>query len=871
MPLLLGLLCLVVYNANLRTIGAGDTLPARYMPLIVWHDGTLALDKSARLVAHGHSTTPPAKRTDGQTAYFEPWAYWMYRTDEGELASLYPVVTPLLVAPLYLPAKLLLDRDGWHQPQVDRAAELMEKLSASLLAALASVLMFLVLRREGFRWALPLAVAFAFGTNAWMISSQALWQQTSGVLLVALALLLTVSKATPARIGLLGFVCVLIAANRPPDALIAAAFGAYVVWRRRRDAGWLVAGAALPMAALLVYNLGFTGHLVGGYAAAESQGKQFFQLDLLGLPGLLVSPTRGLLVFSPFLIFVGVGLAQRLRTPSSRGLAIALSAAVVAQLLLYSQADWRAGVSWGPRWLVDVLPILIWMLAPAPEVLRPRARQVLVATMVIAVGIQAIGAFWYTKTSDERIFAGDPGSMRAAWDPANTPFVAELRHPPATRELRCGARGYIDRIGSTLAGTGAVRELRQDTVLEGWAFACGRTPAQALVLIDGIVVGATDVFTPRPDVDKTWKTSSPTGWRITAATRGLTPGAHVLQLAVRMERKGDIRVIVEEPVTVASPSDDLPGMAARAAKRLRDSQSDEGYWLTTFTQSTRYEAPQKELNTYTTSLLVDVLAPIARKRGLDGAVARARRHLAAQIESTGLVRYHGLPDAPGIGTLGCAITPDSDDTALAWRLTGTGADDPRSERMLRTLGRYREERGLYRTWLAPQDRYECLDPGRDPNPADLVIQTHVYLMLRELDPPAAARLCTALRRVAEDESVYAYYAKAPLVPYLRSAELRELGCRLPLPRARLERPEPGQELWTEAVRLLVEASSTRGDANARRVIDDVLLRLAGDDFALLRKTPPFLYHNDLTATVPRFYWSEDTGYALWLRLYEATR
>jgi len=32
-----------------------------------------------------------------------------------------------------------------------------------------------------------------------------------------------------------------------------------------------------------------------------------------------------------------------------------------------------------------------------------------------------------------------------------------------------------------------------------------------------------------------------------------------------------------------------------------------------------------------------------------------------------------------------------------------------------------------------------------------------------------------------------------------------------------------------------------------------------------------LYHNDLTGTVKRFYWSEDFGYALWLRLYEATR
>jgi hypothetical protein len=871
-------LCLLVYNANLRTIGAGDTLPARYLPLILWHDGTLDLDANARLVAHGHSIAKPSERyspagADGTVTHFEPWAYWMTHTHRGQRASLYPVVTPLLVAPLYLPAALILKKDGWQQPQFDRVAEVMEKLSASLLAAIASVLMFLVLRREGIRWALPLALVFAFGTDTWMISSQALWQHGSGELLVALALLLAVARASPLRLGLLGFVCVLIAANRPPDSLIAGAFLLYALWRDRRDAAWLLAGATLPLAALLYYNLDFIGELAGGYASAKANGKDFFHVDLLGLPGLLVSPARGLLVFCPFFVFLSVGLTQRLRTPRTRGLAVALSVAVAAQLLLYSQADWRAGVSWGPRWLADLLPILVWMIAPAPAALRPRARGVLVAMMVAAVGIQAIGAFWYTKTSDERIFAGGPHSMRAAWDPSNTPFIVELRHSRAPGELQCGARGQTERIGATLLkGDGAVVPLKSGAALEGWAVTCGRTPAQALVLVDGAVVGATQAFVPRLDVDRALHASGPSGWRITADTRGVAPGEHVLQLAVRVEPRSDIRIVREQRVTVAAPpKPDLPALAARAARRLRDDQSRAGYWLTTYTTSTRYEAPRKEMNTYLTSILVDLLEPVARKRGLDDAVARARRHLAAQIESTGLVRYHGLPDGPTIGTLGCVITPDSDDTALAWRIAGKTAGDPRSQRMLRTLARYRNARGLYRAWLAPQDRYQCLDPGRDPDPADLTIQMHVYLMLRELDRPAARHLCMAMQRAPGDPNVWVYYAKAPLVPYLRSAELGQLGCRIPLPTARLARSVLGQALWAELVRRLVTTSGSRPDANARRAIRHLLARLGRDDFALLRRTPPLLYHNDLTATVPRFYWSEDAGYALWLRLYEAAK
>jgi hypothetical protein len=277
------------------------------------------------------------------------------------------------------------------------------------------------------------------------------------------------------------------------------------------------------------------------------------------------------------------------------------------------------------------------------------------------------------------------------------------------------------------------------------------------------------------------------------------------------------------------------------------------------------------MNTYLTALLVDVLAPVARRQNLDGAVARARRHLGAQIERTGLVRYHGLPDGPTIGVLGCVITPDADDTALAWRIARKGAGAPQLPRMLRTLARYRTARGLIRTWLAPLAKYQCLDPGRDPNPTDLTIQMHVYLMLRKLDPPAARNLCEAIRRAAGDDDVQVYYAKTPLVPYLRSAELARLGCRSPLPRARLARPAPGQEPWADLVRRLVATSASRPDAKARRAIDDLLMRLGRNEFALLRRTPPLLYHNDQTATVSRFYWSEDAGYALWLRLYEASR
>ncbi len=75
---------------------------------------------------------------------------------------------------------------------------------------------------------------------------------------------------------------------------------------------------------------------------------------------------------------------------------------------------------------------------------------------------------------------------------------------------------------------------------------------------------------------------------------------------------------------------------------------------------------------------------------------------------------------------------------------------------------------------------------------------------------------------------------------------------------------PGQETWISVARHLIGAAAAGSAAPDTSEILALLRELASDDFARLRHDPPFLYHNDLTATVPRYYWSEDVGYALWL-------
>ena len=168
--------------------------------------------------------------------------------------------------------------------------------------------------------------------------------------------------------------CGLIVGNRVPDGPLVAALGVYaLVWAGRRTAV-VFAAAAVPLVLVLLYNFALTGTLTGGYEMA-GPASMFLRLEPgSGLAGLLFSPTRGLFVFSPFLLFLVLAWRHPPGDRAERGLTLAMTAGVIVQLLAYSLTDWRAGMSWGPRFLTDMLPMLVWLLVPVVAALGRRGR-----------------------------------------------------------------------------------------------------------------------------------------------------------------------------------------------------------------------------------------------------------------------------------------------------------------------------------------------------------------------------------------------------------------------------------------------------------------------------------------------------------------
>jgi len=282
------------------------------------------------------------------------------------------------------------------------------KFVASLFAAGSAALLFLTCRR----WlsvasSLALAAVYGLGTCVWSMSSQTLWQHATNSFFLALATYFLVRARAGLRLhdaALCGAALGAAMACRPTSLVYFAVIGAYLLIVHRRAALALAAGALPAGVALAAYNWYYLGSPVrSAQAETAGWGGSFWE----GLAGLLVSPSRGLFIFSPFLLVSLYGVVVIWRDERYARLR-PLTIAVALVLGVHAKwSVWWGGDCYGYRIIGDLAVTLVVFLVPTAQwILERRARAVLFAIACgWAIVLQAIGAFAYDVDWNEpRLF-----------------------------------------------------------------------------------------------------------------------------------------------------------------------------------------------------------------------------------------------------------------------------------------------------------------------------------------------------------------------------------------------------------------------------------------------------------------------------------
>ncbi len=396
--LVLGLVVLAIYLANGREIGTYDTQPTSLLPLTILRGEGPHLDRFR----------PILREADGRLPVY-------VRQSRGHIVSRYPLGPALVALPLVSPQVFAMDRlsPGWdaHPVIAWNQSTRMAKRASAMLAALTAVVLYRLLRDLGLgRVAMLATAAAALGSDMWVVASQALWQHGPA----ALALVSAVALLARRDLSRMGFFFAGVAAGilvlcRAMDLVFAAILLVHVGWKHPRRLGWFVPAPLLLAAGLLAYNLAYFGVVSGGQAELEAKHPELHGFpgpwsgDFVdGALGTLLSPSRGLFVYSPWVPLALISLPFVYRRIRTRPPLVCVGVGLVAYyVILAKYAVWWGGYCFGPRYWTDVMPLLAILLAYGLDAARARSRllfALFVLAIVVSVAIQAIGAFCYPSS-----------------------------------------------------------------------------------------------------------------------------------------------------------------------------------------------------------------------------------------------------------------------------------------------------------------------------------------------------------------------------------------------------------------------------------------------------------------------------------------
>lgn len=398
-----------VYHSNLRPIASGDSLPGSLVPFSILLDGSITLDRFGPYISEHVWYGRAAVRNVG-----------------GHWYSGYPIAGPVLATPLYLPIAWMPGIGKQPPGTLMSIARIAEKVVAVALAAAAAIALLLLLRRlTSDRGAWMLTLVFALGTGNWSTSSQALWQHTFGQLAI-IGCLYSIERwsASQTRWYWTAGVCAACAlAIRPTNLALLPAL-ALVLWLRpARLTDYARVFVPPLLAAALVESYNFAAfHSFAGAYPVQLTGYWFG-----GLAGLLLSPGRGLLVYTPVAIFALAVLAPGARESREKHRLVVIAASVFALLhigLIAMWPVWWGGYCWGPRLLTEILAPLMVLIAVGLPALSCRGMKWAFATAAVyGCLVQALGVYCYPKGRwDNSPVSVDDHSARL-WNWTDNPVI----------------------------------------------------------------------------------------------------------------------------------------------------------------------------------------------------------------------------------------------------------------------------------------------------------------------------------------------------------------------------------------------------------------------------------------------------------------
>lgn len=371
-----------------------DTLPAIFMPFSIIKDGNIYLDRyyDQLITRYPH---PDDK------SYVKGLIPFYLRRVNGHYLTAFPIITALVALPVYVLPVLGGVGSDWN------SVIFLSHIASSLIMAVSAGLLYLLLKKRLHleeKPSLLLVFVYSFASVNYAMISQALWQHGTLQLFVILSLyyfLGMYESGSKRQVFLFGLFSGLAILSRPTAALPVGLFVIYYLVSKKAEIKKIVQtglysglGLSICLAFFLFYNSAYYGNISNqGYSDQLSTSwVSPFPISFLGV---WLSPSKGILIFSPVFIFSTVGLYLAVRKKNTFYIFCGLIV-LLHTLIISFWKHWYGGWSFGYRMSSDVIPFLILLLVPffTSEAYK-KYFKVFISCVVLSVLIQIYGVIFY--------------------------------------------------------------------------------------------------------------------------------------------------------------------------------------------------------------------------------------------------------------------------------------------------------------------------------------------------------------------------------------------------------------------------------------------------------------------------------------------
>jgi len=307
----------------------------------------------------------------------------------GHIYNSWPVGTSVLSVPFVFMIDWFLEKSvglDFEQEAKIRWTIFAEEFIACIFVGLTAIFIYLIsytLTRK-IMISLVIVFLFSFCTSAWSTASRALWTHVPSIFLLTVTLYLFVkARSLPAAIRTAGLFLALAFITRPTNIIPASLFFLLILFQYRKFLVINIFSALLVFIPFFMLNFQIYGEILPSYFRVNQVGHA--ELFWEALLGNLISPARGVLIWSPIFLLCIFGIFLKIKEKNFNKLdGVVLVSIILHWIIISSLPHWWAGFSIGPRYFTDMVPFFIYFLIPVVQyIFKMHVKQPLILIIFI--------------------------------------------------------------------------------------------------------------------------------------------------------------------------------------------------------------------------------------------------------------------------------------------------------------------------------------------------------------------------------------------------------------------------------------------------------------------------------------------------------